>query len=200
MIKVAEITGLIVYIGNFVLETALKQFKEWKKKYTHDVKISINLSPAQLVHADYTDKIKSLLEAYEINPSSVIFEITEMAIIKDMPSLIDALNRLHAIGCLIFIDDFGTGYSGVNTILNYPISGLKIDKSFIHNIAGAPKNHELLKLIFMLTEALNLVVITEGVETKEQHDAIRSFSATQKVQGYYFSRPLSADKIEQLLR
>lgn len=199
VIKVAEISGLIAPIGNFVFETALKQFANWKKKYDFELKISINLSPTQLTHPEFIDNVRYLLESYKLNPNCVIFEITEMAIIKDLPLLIDSLNRLHAMGCSIFIDDFGTGYSGINTILNYPISGLKIDKGFVHNIHHAPKSHELLKLIFMLAEALNLIVITEGVETKEHHDAIRLFSATQKVQGYYFSRPLLAHEIELLL-
>lgn len=199
VIQVAETSGLIVQIGNFVIETALKQFSEWKKKYKNGLKLSVNLSPTQLIHKGYIENFQNLLQSANLDPSDIIFEITEMAIIKDLPSLIDSLNEFHAMGCLIFIDDFGTGYSGVNTILNYPISGLKIDKSFVQNINGSPKNSELLKLIFLLADALHLVVVTEGVETKDHIDIIKSFSAAQKVQGYYFSRAITAEKMQELL-
>lgn len=201
VIKVAENSSLIFSIGDLVLDAGLKQLYKWEKMgIAKGIKLSVNLSPNQFNQTNFINRLQDMLTTLSIDPASIIFELTEMAIIRDLPKLIDSLNQLHQIGCLIFIDDFGTGYSGVNTILNFPITGLKIDQSFIQNIDNSPKNEALLKLIFLLSETLNLVVVTEGVETEKHFKKISTFSTTQKIQGFYLSPPVMVEEMEALLQ
>lgn len=199
VIPIAENSGLIVPIGYWVIEAAFNQYIKWKKEKGKEIKIAINLSPIQLSQHDFIFQIKELIQKLNINSNSIVFELTETAIVKDLELVAGALNKLNELGCKIYIDDFGTGYSGLSLIRKLPISGLKIDKSFVQNMHNDPKEEKLVKLIFLLAEHLNFIIVSEGLETEKQLELIRSYSPEQKGQGYYLAYPMSVEEIDKLL-
>ncbi len=196
-IPIAEMTGNIVEIGEWVLESVCKTICEMGSKNYILKKISVNVSPIQLKKDDFADKFITTYEKYNIPPSLLEIEITEGTLIDLFNYKIETINKLLKTGVKISIDDFGKGYSSLNYLTTLPINTIKIDKSFIDNIYDK-KNKSIIKCMIDLSKSLNYEIIAEGVETKKQLNLLSEIGCNI-IQGYYFSRPLSPDKAEKFL-
>ncbi|MFE8703516.1 putative bifunctional diguanylate cyclase/phosphodiesterase [Cytobacillus sp. FJAT-54145] len=193
-IPLAEDTGLIIPIGNWVIETACKQIRDWNKQEGNKIKVAINISPKQFQYS-LVETIKMALEKYKIQPSLLEIEITEGAM-HDTSETAPILKGLKELGVAISIDDFGTGYSSLNYIKQFPIDVLKIDQSFIRDVHNNEKDAAITTTIIHLANSLGMEVIAEGIETKEQADFLIN-SKCFKGQGYFYSRPISAEELEE---
>jgi diguanylate cyclase (GGDEF)-like protein/PAS domain S-box-containing protein len=202
-LPVAEETGLIVRIGQWVLREAGKQARIWQERYpgTPPLTISVNLSPRQFFHPEL---VAEVLEESEINPASLQLEITEGAMVTNGTSSTDRrLRNLKRMGVQLAIDDFGLGYSSLSYLKRFPVDFLKIDRSFIAGLGGEPngvstKDTEITKAMIELTHALGLRVIAEGVETSEQLARLRDMEC-DFAQGNYFSEPLPSEELAVIL-
>ncbi len=198
-IPVAEKSGLIVEIGNFVLRNGFKTAKKWHELGILKGRVAINISARQLIHLDFINTLKSMLQESGCEASWIELEITESSVLENPELVINLLQKIKALGFYISMDDFGTGYSSLSYLKNLPIDKLKIDRSFIMNIRTEPKNQIIVKTTIFLAKELNIHVLAEGVETEEEH----SFLAENKIdsiQGYYYSKPLPLNKVEILLQ
>lgn len=197
-IPIAESSGLILPLGDWILERVLQYQKEWRDKGYRIVRVAINISPKQFKQEQFVDKLKVLLERYEIEPATIELEITEGSMMNvDETSAI--LQQLKAVGVLVSVDDFGTGYSSLSYLKKYPIDIIKIDQSFIADISKDEKNEAIVKAIILLSHNLGLEVIAEGVEEKNQEKFLKAYNC-QKVQGYLYNKPLPVELIiEQYL-
>ncbi|WP_445506356.1 sensor domain-containing protein [Niallia sp. 03190] len=194
-IPLAEDTGLIVPIGNWVIDTACKQIREWKLFYKKDFRIAINFSPKQFQQPNLIEIIKEAICRYGIDPSALEIEITEGAMQNTMEA-IPVLRKLKELGVIISVDDFGTGYSSLSYIKQFPIDVLKIDQSFVKDVLINAKDAAITTTIIHLGQNLGMEVIAEGVEKKEQADFLIRANC-HKAQGFYFSKPLSNKEIIQ---
>ncbi|MEK4484348.1 EAL domain-containing protein [Psychrobacillus sp. FSL H8-0484] len=193
-IPIAEETGLIVPIGKWVLMNACKQMKEWQMQGHSDMNVSVNLSGRQFEEDNLVTIIKDILEEVNLPPELLNIELTENQIIKNTEITIEKMKQIKDLGVSIAIDDFGTGYSSLGYLKNFPIDALKIDRSFIKDLGKADNNAAITNTIITLAQNLNLNVIAEGVETKEQLDFLLSKSCSI-MQGYYFSKPIKAEEL-----
>ncbi len=194
-IPLAEETGLIISIGNWVLREACQQIVEWKKRYPAyaEISISVNLSALQLAQSTLPRIVANVLEETGLAPGDLHLELTESMIMDPGSGILETLRSLKAIGVHLQIDDFGTGYSSLSYLHQFPIDHLKIDKSFISRIdTGDGKNLEIVRTITNLARNLSMQVIAEGVETDEQLERLRTLRITRG-QGFFFSRPLDCD-------
>lgn len=196
-ISLCEESGLIVDIGYWVLQSACEQLKKWRDA-GHDVFMAVNLSPRQLKDPDLYNKVKQLLKATGIPPENLELEITESVMMHDLGKNIELMHQLAKLSIKLSIDDFGTGYSSLSYLKNLPIHLLKIDKSFIDDIAKKENSMEILKAIISLAKILNLELIAEGVETKEQLNILTNENC-MLFQGYYFSKPVTSEEFSALL-
>lgn len=194
-IPLAEETGLIIPIGNWVIETACEQIRIWNDKGYQDIRIAINISPKQFQQTNLVNKIKNTLEKFQIKPSSLEIEITEGAM-GDKKETIPILKRLKEIGVTISVDDFGTGYSSLSYLKQFPIDVLKIDQSFVKDVLKNEKDAAITTTIIHLGRSLGLEVIAEGVEKAEQAEFLLN-AQCQKAQGYFFAKPLVVEEIEK---
>jgi len=197
-IPVAEASGLIIDIGKWVFEKSCEQKKIWNDKGLSDVKVSINLSGKELIKENIFSDIKETIDKYDLEYSCIQIEITETSIIKDLDKSRSILKQLRSLGIKIALDDFGTGYSSLNYLETLPIDVLKIDKSFVDRIKDVDQDEKIINVIIQLAHILNLEVVAEGVETKEQMIFLNKYHCNL-AQGYLFSKPLSAKEIEILL-
>jgi len=198
-IPIAEETGLIIPIGEWVLKNACKQNKEWKDKgYIYDF-IAVNVSSVQLQQRNFINNIKEILNEYNLKPQFLELEITESVLMKYIDWNIKTLNQLKNMGVKVAIDDFGTGYSSLNYLKNLPIDSIKVDKSFIDGICLNANGESIVEGIILLAHKMNLEVVAEGVEKKEQLNILRE-KQCDKIQGYYISKPLQAKEIEELIK
>lgn len=196
-IPLAEDTGLIIPIGNWVIDTACKQIKEWTSLGEHGIKIAINISPKQFMQPKLVETIKESIRKYEIEPSLLEIEITEGAM-QDTKDTSPILNSLKELGVTISIDDFGTGYSSLNYIKQFPIDVLKIDQSFVRDVIESEKDAAITTTIIHLANSLGLEVVAEGIEEKEQADFLKNANC-HKGQGYLFSKPISAQDVKSTI-
>lgn len=195
IIRICEESGIIQALGNWITNAALQQLREWQNKYpTLKVKLSVNLSPLQLDYAEWFKTTSQLFTQYQINPKQVIFELTETAVTTNFEKAKQQINALSEMGCDIYIDDFGTGHSSLNLLRDLPISGLKIDKSFIDSVTSNKKHRIIVNLIIDLADKLDIVLVVEGIETQEQLDIFKQYPKI-KAQGYYLAYPMNANKI-----
>jgi diguanylate cyclase (GGDEF)-like protein/PAS domain S-box-containing protein len=194
-IPLAEETGLIIPIGNWVIENACRQIRNWNDKGYQDIRIAINISPKQFQQTNLINRIKSMLEKYQIKPSSLEIEITEGAM-GDKKETIPILKSLKEIGVTISVDDFGTGYSSLSYLKQFPIDVLKIDQSFVKDVLTNEKDAAITTTIIHLGRSLGLEVIAEGVEKAEQAEFLLK-AQCQKAQGYFFGQPLMVEEIEK---
>lgn len=197
-IPLAEETGLIVPIGEWVLRTACAQARAWQDQGLPAVCIGVNLSARQFLQVDLIDLVARVLQETGLAPTCLELEITEGLLMQDVERAIDTLGVLRSMGVRLSIDDFGTGYSSLNYLKRFPIDRLKIDKSFVNDIIIDADNAAIVLAVIAMAHSLRLKVIAEGVETETQLAFLRSKNCDE-IQGYYFSRPLPATEMAALL-
>ncbi len=198
-IPVAEDTGMIVPIGDWVLETACKQARTWLDRGLPPVRLAINLSAAQFNQHDLATQVAIVLSNSGLDAACLQLEITEGMTMREPDRTGKALADLRAMGIVLIIDDFGTGYSSLSYLKRLPIGGLKIDRSFVDGVPGDANDSALTRAIIAMADSLGLRVIAEGVETPMQHRFLKE-AGCQEFQGYLFSQPRSPTDIEALLR
>jgi diguanylate cyclase (GGDEF)-like protein/PAS domain S-box-containing protein len=191
-IPLAEDSGQIIDIGAWVLRTACQQNVAWQNAGFPELAISVNLSPRQLMRDDIVDVVADVLVSTGMAAHLLELEITETVVMRDVDKSLDQLMRLKNLGVLISIDDFGTGYSSLNYLKRFPVDILKIDRSFVNDIATDQDDAAIVKAIISLAHILNLDVVAEGVETAEQRHFLMQ-NGCDVGQGYHFSRPLPAE-------
>lgn len=196
-IPIAEDTGLIVPIGEWVIREACLQNKEWQDAGLPSVPVSVNLSMRQFMQHNLKGKIQSILECTGLPPEYLELEITE-SMTMDVEFATNSLLELKSLGVKISIDDFGTGYSSLHLLKKFPIDKLKIDRSFVRDIMLDPNDAAIVTTIISMTHHLNLLVIAEGVETEDQMRFLRENQCHQ-IQGYWFSPPVSAGRMRELM-
>ncbi|WP_168188960.1 EAL domain-containing protein [Thiomicrorhabdus sediminis] len=192
----AESNGLILPLGEWVLETALKQLRSWLDKGFQPVVMAVNLSALQFKNEGLDKSIEALLKKYEIPPEYLELELTESMMMENPTRAITALNKLHAKGIRLAIDDFGTGYSSLSYLKQFNIHKLKIDQSFVRDIATNDDDRAIVSAIIQMAESLGYSTIAEGVETDAQLEFLQQNSCDE-YQGYGFSRPVLAEVMEE---
>jgi len=197
-IQLAEDSGLIIPIGDWVLRTACARNQSWQEKGLECMRLSVNFSARQFQQPTFINAVASILKETRLDPTWLELELTERSIMKDPEQAIEKLHELRSMGIKIAIDDFGTGYSSLSYLKRFPIDTLKIDKSFVRDVCKDPDDAAIVRAIVTLGHALNLTVIAEGVETQEQLEYL-SFLDCDIMQGFLFSRSLSATDFEELL-
>jgi diguanylate cyclase (GGDEF)-like protein len=197
-ISLAEQTGLIVPIGEWVLKTASAQNKAWRNAGLAPIRVAVNLAARQFSDQELARKIERILRQTGLDPEGLELEITEGTIMEDTETAIKVLNDLKGMGLQVAIDDFGTGYSSLTYLKRFPIHTLKIDQSFVRDIATDRHDASIVATIIGLGHSLNLKVVAEGVETQEQLNILRA-SQCDEFQGYLTSKPLPAREFEVLL-
>jgi diguanylate cyclase (GGDEF)-like protein/PAS domain S-box-containing protein len=198
-IQLAEETGLIVPIGEWVLKTACAQNKTWQHQGLPPVRVAVNLSARQFAHADLLQDVSQVLKETGLDPAFLEFEITESMVMHNPEHAIVLLNELKAIGIHLAIDDFGTGYSSLGYLKRFPLDSLKIDRAFIRDLPGDSDDVAITRAIIAMAHSLRLSVVAEGVETAEQQDFLLEHDCDE-IQGYYFSKPQPAAEIASLLQ
>lgn len=189
-IPIAEATGLIVPIGQWVIEEACRQLQLWRADGFNDLTMAINLSARQFFQKNLLGIIERAIENSCIPASKLEFEITESMMMVNIEDTIDTLHKIKGIGVQLSIDDFGTGYSSLSYLKKFPLNKIKIDKSFIDDIADNTDDLAIVKAIIGIAHSLKLTVIAEGVETVEQYKLLYKYQCDE-IQGYYFSKPLT---------
>jgi diguanylate cyclase (GGDEF)-like protein/PAS domain S-box-containing protein len=193
-IPLAEESGLIVDLGRFILLTACRQAREWQRRFPElRPDISVNASGLQLANPTFVDQVVDSLKRADLEPSSLIVEITESILATESRPVLATLDELRRRGVRVAIDDFGTGYSSLAALADLPIDILKIDKRFIDNLVHDDQGRGFVKAILQLAATLRLETTAEGVEEAEQRDALAVLGCTH-IQGYFFSRPMPADQ------
>ncbi|MET0856518.1 MAG: EAL domain-containing protein [Telluria sp.] len=198
-IGLAEESGLIVAIGDWVLQTACRQNMAWRAAGLDPISMSVNVSPRQFEDKRLVERVAQALADSGLDPAALEVEVTEGVIMRDLAQSVDKMRELTAMGCALSIDDFGTGYSSLSALKSFPISSLKIDKSFIRDLADNPDDQAIAMAVISLGHKLNLRVIAEGVETEQQRSFLRE-NDCDEMQGYLFSRPLPPDDVADMLR
>lgn len=188
-IPLAEYLGLINPIGNYVLRKACKHCKQWNDMGYPDYKVNVNLSVVQLLQNDVVEMIESVLQETQVKPDNLTLEVTESLAINDMERMKEILNRIKALGVKIALDDFGTGYSSLNHIREIPFDVIKVDQSFVKDLAQDSYSKSFIKMIAELGESIGVSVCVEGIETQEQLEALKGMKV-KYIQGYYFDRPM----------
>lgn len=197
-IPLAEETGLMIPLGEWILRTACAQNKAWQQAGFTKLSVSVNLSLRQFRQTNLTGMIERVITETGLDPTCLELELTESSVMKNTENAVTLLRKLQALGIRIAIDDFGTGYSSLNYLKNLPIDTLKIDRSFVRDAATNPVDAAIVQAIITLAHSLNLKVKAEGIETQEQLDFLRSLKCDE-IQGYLLSHPLPAEALEQLL-
>jgi EAL domain-containing protein (putative c-di-GMP-specific phosphodiesterase class I) len=199
-IPIAESNGLIVPITAWVIRNSLNQIKQWQTLYPGNppITVSVNLSARLFAQLDLLEQVERSLIEVSLPSSSLVFEITESAIISDRSGAVNVLNAFQKMGIKIHMDDFGTGYSSLSYLHQFPIDTIKIDQTFISNIQPNGEHAEILRAIVTLAKDLKLSVIAEGVETLEQLVYINQLSC-EGAQGYFISPPLSEQSVKQYI-
>lgn len=192
-IPIAEASGIIIEIGDWVIEQVCRYQQEWRKLGYRPVRIAVNISPKQFRQDNFARKIEALLKKYDVDPNYLEVEITEGSM-TNINETLSMLTELKSLGIYVSVDDFGTGYSSLSYLKRYPIDIIKIDQSFIADIKKDIKNEAIIKSIILLSHSLGLEVVAEGVEEQFQEDFLKEFSC-QKVQGFYYNKPLPVEEM-----
>jgi EAL domain-containing protein (putative c-di-GMP-specific phosphodiesterase class I) len=197
-IPLAEETGFIIELGNWILRTACSEAKRWHNQGFSHLKVGVNLSVVQFNHTDLIPTISKVLKETELKPEALDIEITESIAINQNQSVVAKLEQLQNLGIQISIDDFGTGYSSLAYLTKYPINTLKIAREFICGITTSPLEEAIISSIITLSKELNLEVIAEGVETEEQWKFLYEQNCDH-IQGFFISKPVSSKDVWMLL-
>ena len=199
-IPLSEETGLVLPIGQWVLETACAQIKRWEAdEPTRHLKISVNVSARQFHQSDFVEKVRLALQCSATNPNNLNLELTETVVLDDIDDTIDKMNALHKLGVSFSMDDFGTGYSSLSYLSRLPLDQLKIDKSFVFNIGVQSSDAVIVQTIIGMAKNLDMEVIAEGVETEQQRNFLE-LNGCNYYQGYLFSKPVPIEAFEALLK
>ncbi|MCB1158441.1 MAG: EAL domain-containing protein [Leptospiraceae bacterium] len=198
-IPALEETGLIVSVGKWVLYNSILQTKKWEEKGYGKLKVSVNVSVLQILNTEFDLTVKELLHTTGFSPSQLELEITETNLMADVNRSIDILRKLKSLGVSLAMDDFGTGYSSLAYLKDFPLDCIKIDKRFIDDVDTDPRNRAIVKAIHSMSNSLQMNVVAEGVETREQLNILEKINIDQ-VQGYFFSKPLNIVSFEQFLK
>jgi len=198
-IPLAEETGLIVPLGDWVLEQACMQNRLWQDEDLPAVAVAVNLSARQLSQAGLQDKIRLALENSGLSSRYLELELTESTLMEEPTEMIEKMQQLKGLGIQLSIDDFGTGYSSLSYLSAFSFDKLKIDKSFVNNMSNSTHDEEIALAIIAMAHSLRLRVIAEGVETEEQFRYLQQ-NGCDEIQGFYYARPVPADEATELLR
>jgi|WetSurMetagenome_2_1015567.scaffolds.fasta_scaffold22714_2 diguanylate cyclase (GGDEF)-like protein/PAS domain S-box-containing protein len=198
-IQVAEDSGLIFQLGQWVLQMACWQNREWQKQGLEIVPIAINLSAAQFRQPNLPDTILQCLHKNQLDANYLGLEVTESLLMEDVDSILLTLQSLKKMGIQLAIDDFGTGYSSLSYLKRFPVDKIKIDQSFVRDILVDPDDAAITSTIITMAKSLNLKTIAEGVESQEQYNFLKSRECDE-IQGYYYSRPLPAQTFVTMLK
>ncbi len=197
-IPIAEQSGLIIQLGEFVLNEAMRDTAEWQQKYDPDLSVAVNLSPRQFRDPNLINYIERTIKKHFSLGRYLELEITEGILMHEHSHISDALERINELGVNIAMDDFGTGYSSLSYLQKFPFNVLKIDKSFVDDITTSPSDQALIKATVAMAHGLNLKVTAEGVETEEQLAYLENLDCDY-AQGYFFSKPIPFDKMDKYL-
>ncbi len=197
-IPIAESSGLIISIGEWILKTACQAAVEWNKQRQKPLVIAINLSSRQFLQNDLLTTVQQTLEETGCKPEWLKLEITESLLLNDNDEVLQTLKSLDAMGLALAIDDFGTGYSALSYLNRFPMRQIKIDRSFIHDIPDIKNKAELVKAMIYIAQALHLELVAEGVETEKQADYLKQ-QGCQAAQGYLFGKPMPHSEFETWL-
>ncbi|MDD9194456.1 EAL domain-containing protein [Aliivibrio sp. S3MY1] len=195
LIQLAERNGLIYELGNFALRNAIQQTSEWIL-HSPNLVTAVNISAVQLKDPNFVQHVQHLLELYKLPPRNLELEVTESGLIADEALAIETLNQLHDMGIAIALDDFGTGYASFQYLKKYPFDTLKIDKSFIDNIEHCTDDQNIVCAMINIAKKLTLKVAAEGIENHNQERFV-TLEGVDSIQGYLYSKPISADKFEE---
>lgn len=195
-IPLAEEAGLIVSIGHWVLREACLQAQRWSAQNLAPITLAVNISARQLQHPDFVASVGQVLRDTGLDPARLELEITESVAMQDAERTIATLNALRRLGVGLAIDDFGTGFSSLSYLQRFPLDKIKVDQSFVRNIT---RDDTIALSVILLARSLQLRVIAEGVETRDQVEVLRSHGC-EEMQGYYFGRPMPAEEAQELLR
>ncbi|NJL42655.1 MAG: EAL domain-containing protein [Pseudanabaena sp. SU_2_4] len=199
-ISLAEETGLIIPIGQWVFQAACQQLQEWHLKYPSDppLIISVNLSSKQFQQPQIAEKIAMTLQEHNLEPGCLKMEITESILLKNTAVNLDIMQQIKELGVHLAIDDFGTGFSALNYLKQFPIDTLKIDRAFTNGLGQNAEDTAIVHAIIAFAKALNLSITAEGIETAEQLALLQELKC-DRGQGYYFAEPLTSEALSQLL-
>ncbi|MCB2187944.1 MAG: EAL domain-containing protein [Deltaproteobacteria bacterium] len=197
-IPLAEETGLIVPIGQWVMSEACRELKHWQSRRPElaELVVCVNLSARQLDQPDLVEQVRDVLQETELEPNCLKLEITESVLMNNASEAIDTLHRLKALGVMVAVDDFGTGYSSLSYLHRLPIDTLKVDRSFVSNMKDDQDNREIVRTVISLARTLGLDVVAEGVEESEQETELCNLEC-QYVQGFLYSQPLSSRELAE---
>ena len=197
-IPLAEDAGLISSIGEWVLEDVCRQYAEWRDKSGLSIRISVNVSSRQFREGALVDTINRASREHGVPQDNLELEITEGLLMDDLPESKATFRELNAMGMRFSLDDFGTGYSSLNYLKRFPVRSLKIDRSFIQGVVDIPDDAVLVQAIINMAHSMNLEVVAEGVETRDQLDFVRR-NGCDLVQGYFFSKPVPSNQFFELM-
>jgi EAL domain-containing protein (putative c-di-GMP-specific phosphodiesterase class I) len=198
-IPIAEESGLIISIGEWVMREACRQNKEWQDEGLHSIPVAVNLSAVQFRQKNLTELVADALLHSGLESRWLELEITESGIMQNADAAVQTLHSLKLMGLKLSIDDFGTGYSSLSYLKTFPLDKLKIDQSFVRDITTNQDDAAIVGAIIGMAKSLKLRVIAEGVETIDHLNFLNS-SGCFEIQGYYYSRPLPADQFGKLLQ
>jgi EAL domain-containing protein (putative c-di-GMP-specific phosphodiesterase class I) len=198
-ICIAESTGLMIELGCVIIEKAIAHVSEFIQEGFKDLKVAINLSSRQFQDENLVAYISSVIKKYNVKPSQLEFEITESISMLNMEETLRILSELNSIGVSIAIDDFGTGHSSLLYLKKFPIKTLKVDKSFVMDMATDKSDKVIAKTVIQMAHSLNLSTVAEGVETQEQVDLLKDMGCNY-LQGYLFSKPIPKSEFTKFLQ
>jgi EAL domain-containing protein (putative c-di-GMP-specific phosphodiesterase class I) len=198
-IRLAENSGLIMPIGEWVLRTACSQARKWQDEGLANVSVAVNVSAVQFRQEDFCELIRRVLRETRLAPEYLELELTESLLLANADVTSSVIQELKAMGLTLAIDDFGTGYSSFSYLRQFRVSRLKIDRSFVRDVAVNPDDAAITSAIISMAKSLNLKVIAEGVENEAQMSFLRAHECDE-IQGYYFSKPLAVDQVADKLR
>ncbi|RKZ36901.1 MAG: PAS domain S-box protein, partial [Gammaproteobacteria bacterium] len=198
-IPIAEETGLISEIGEWVLRTVCEQSERLQEASKPSLRLSVNVSRYQFTHRDFESKVVQMLDETQVNPAALVLEVTESAMTDDEENAIGIMRRIRDVGLSWSLDDFGTGYSSLSYLKRFPVDTLKIDRSFVRDVINDADDEALIRAIVAMAHSLKVKVVAEGIETREQREFLQGLGC-EYGQGFFFAHPLEIDAFEKYLR